>query len=81
VLIEENLAGPGLKLGEIFNIVNAGSERRVAHELKIAFVDTNTQHAAQNMAFAQTAARNRGIDMRVFATVQEAQAWLRGKRR
>jgi hypothetical protein len=52
-----------------------------AHELKIAFVDTNTQHAAQNMAFAQTAARNRGIDMRVFATVQEAQAWLRGKRR
>jgi hypothetical protein len=79
ILIEENLTGPGLKLGEIFNIVSAGSERPVAHLFKLAYVDTNPEHSAKSMGFAETVARNRGIDVRVFSAVQEAKDWLRRK--
>ena len=45
VLIEENLSGPGLKLGEIYNIVSEGSEYPLAHQINVAFVDVNGEHA------------------------------------
>lgn len=77
VLIEENLAGPGLNLVDIYSIVSENSEYPLAHLLKVAFVNVNTEHALRSAKFAETVARNRGINVRAFPTVQEAQAWLR----
>ena len=66
VLIEENLAGPGLKLVDIYSIVSENSEYPLAHLLKVAFVNVNTEHAAGSAKFAETVARNRGINVRAF---------------
>jgi hypothetical protein len=44
---------------------------------RVAYVDLNPEHSAANMEFAKTVAGNRGLDVRVFATVAEAEAWLR----
>lgn len=77
VLIEENLTGPGLKLGEIYSIVSQGSEYPLAHHLNVAFVDLNTDHPLASMKFAETVARNRGINVRAFPSVAAAEAWLR----
>jgi len=77
VLIEENLDGPGLKLGEIYSIVSEGSEYPLAHQLNVAFVDLNTEHQPASMKFAETVARNRGVNVRAFPSVEAAAAWLR----
>ena len=76
VLIEENLTGRGMNLAQIYNIVSEGSERRLAHLLKIAFVNDNTAHPVASVKFAETVARNRGINVRAFSEVVQAGAWL-----
>ena len=77
VLIEENLAGPGLKLGDIYNIVSEGTEYPLAHQVNIAFVDSNAAHPLTSTKFAETVARNRGVNVRAFPSVEAAAAWLR----
>jgi hypothetical protein len=77
LLIEENLAGPGLGLVDIYSIVIESSEAALAQRLKVAFVDVNPEHARSSTTFAETVARNRGVNVRAFATLAEAQEWLR----
>ena len=81
VLIEENLAGPGLSLTDIFGVAQHGSRPPGPDEpaLRIAYVDTNPQHSHADMKFAETVATNRGLDARVFRTIIDAQGWLEGK--
>ena len=76
LLVEENLTGPGLPLAQIYRVVSEGSHSALAHQLTVAFVNLNPRHPGGNAAFAETVARNRGIDLRSFRDVQEAQAWL-----
>ena len=64
LLLEENLTGPAMNLAEIYSVV------------KVAFVDSNSEHPIMNMRFAETVARNRGVNVRAFRTVPEARAWL-----
>jgi hypothetical protein len=42
----------------------------------MAFVDINPAHDLGEMKFAENVAVNRGISVRVFPTIQEAEAWL-----
>lgn len=77
ILIEENLEGDGLNLAEIFKIVSEGSQRKSMPVHRIAYVDLNPEHSSVNMEFAKTVAVNRGLDVRVFVTVAEAEQWLR----
>jgi hypothetical protein len=79
VLIEENLTGPELRLVDIYSIVTESSEAPLAHLLKVAFVNVNPEHERSSTAFAETVARNRGVNVRAFATLAEAQQWLRGE--
>jgi hypothetical protein len=44
-------------------------------DIRIAFVDRNADELPM-MQFAETVARNRGIDGRVFAREADAEAWL-----
>jgi hypothetical protein len=76
VLIEENLEGPGLSLDEIFKIASEGSQRKSLPVHRVAYIDLNPEHSMANMEFAKSVAVNRGLEVRVFATVAEAQEWL-----
>lgn len=75
VLIEESLQGPGLALLEIFQIASEGC-RHGLEIGRIAFVDVVPEHSAADMQFAETVAVNRGLNIRRFRTVQDAERWL-----
>jgi hypothetical protein len=75
VLIEENLRGAGLNIAQIYNLVKEGSAR-TAPNVRIAYVDVNPEHSSSNMRFAEDVAANRGVDVRVFATLPEAAKWI-----
>jgi hypothetical protein len=78
VLIEEHLAGPGLSLTDIFGVAEEGSRPPGPDEpaMRIAYVDTNPDHSHADMEFAETVATNRGLNVRVFRAVVDAQRWL-----
>ncbi len=76
VLIEEHLTGPGLSMGQVFEIVSAGTRQIPVGIAAIAFVDTNPEHSPRTMSFAEDVAVNRGMNVRMFANLAEASAWL-----
>jgi hypothetical protein len=75
VLIEEDLRGPSLDLLNIFRMVAERTESEPM-VLRLALVDKNPEHDTARMQFAETVAVNRGVQMRVFADVADAAAWL-----
>jgi hypothetical protein len=76
LLIEENLEGPRLDMGEIFQIVSEATRAAGTSVQRVAFVDVNPAHSLANMKFAETVAQNRGMGMNSFPTVAEAEQWL-----
>jgi hypothetical protein len=73
VLLEMNLAGPSLSMTSIFEVISD----RVADGLKlqkIAYVDSAPQ--LSSAFFAETVAINRGVNVRLFKSVAEAERWL-----
>ena len=76
ILVEENLEGPGLDLGDIFGVVAEGSKSVWPVVQCIAYVDANRHHDAANMKFAETVGVNRSVNIRVFRTVPEAENWI-----
>lgn len=77
VLIEEDLQGPGLRLLEIFEIASGAGESAWSSR-RVAYVDVNKAHSYSDMKFAETVARNRGGDIRLFENVKDAEKWLSG---
>ena len=75
VLLEEHLLGPSLEIVEAFEIVSEGSRSARPIE-QIAYVDTNPEHDSSLLEFVETVALNRGVRVRVFAAVSEAESWL-----
>ncbi len=43
---------------------------------QVAYVDTNPEHDSTLLDFIETVAVNRGVRVRVFGTVSEAETWL-----
>jgi hypothetical protein len=76
VLLVENLSGPGLRTSSIYELVSGKSAQAVRVVGRMAYVDLNPEHDLGEMKFAENVAVNRGISVRVFATIQEAEAWL-----
>src|SRR6478735_9402596 len=75
ILVEENLEGPRLGIGEVFQIV-AEASASARHDVhRIAFVDIQSARSLSNMKFAETVALNRGMRMNVFPTVADAEQW------
>ena len=77
VLVEENLTGRRLETWDVYQIASEGSKKGVGNFEVIAFVDVNAH--GKLMKFAETVANNRGVPLNVFATVADAEAWLRKK--
>jgi hypothetical protein len=74
VLIEERLDGPRLGLTDVFAISSRHGQPS-GRTPTIAYVDVNAQ--GTTMAFAENVAVNRGISVRVFGSVQNAEQWLK----
>ncbi|HVP73108.1 MAG TPA: hypothetical protein VMS30_05170 [Phycisphaerales bacterium] len=76
ILVEENLRGPTLGTLPMFRIASEGSVRSRLIVRKIAYVDTNPEHAFEDTKFVEDVAVNRGMNVRAFETVAEAEQWL-----
>jgi len=74
VLIEEHLEGPRFRKMNVFQIASGGSSRVHGYFKAIAYVDVNTD--GDLMKFAETVAVNRGLPVREFPSVIEAEKWL-----
>ncbi len=75
VLIEERLEGSRFRTMDVFQIVSEGSSPAQGYFKAIAYVDVNAE--GDLMRFAETVAVNRGLPVRVFSSVTEAEKWLR----
>ena len=76
LLIEECLEGPRLNTLEVFRIASEESKGAFGILSAIAYVDINAE--GDLMEFAETVAVNRGLHVRIFPTLVEADKWLRG---
>ena len=77
VLIEENLEGPRMDVGELYGIIHElYAEFRSAIQVA-AMVDVNPQRSDANMRFVEDASVNRGAGVAAFPTVEKAEAWIR----
>jgi hypothetical protein len=76
LLIEENLAGPSLSIGQMFDLVSTRADQGPPPPITIAYVDVNPEHDASRLRFGETTARNRGFLFHLFPTVQAAEEWL-----
>jgi len=74
LLIEERLVGPRLGTVDVFQIAAEGSHRAQGQYKAIAFVDVNAQ--GDLMQFSETVATNRGLPVKVFDSVPDAEKWL-----
>jgi hypothetical protein len=75
LLLEFGFSGPGLNGGSIYDIVTARSGHAAAFE-RIAYVDLSAERDAEHKRFAETIARNRGVNVRLFRSVEEGRQWL-----
>jgi hypothetical protein len=76
VLIEENLSGPSISLSAVLQIVAERAPQAVKLLKRIALVDLNPEHNPSHLEFAENAAANRGLNLRLFPSVGAAQKWL-----
>jgi hypothetical protein len=74
VLVEERLHGARLGTSDVFAVVMAEASRAVGVFEAIAYVDVNA--GGDMMKFAENVALGRGIPVRLFAAVAEAEKWL-----
>ncbi|MDD5296202.1 MAG: hypothetical protein PHU46_04755 [Rhodocyclaceae bacterium] len=77
VLIEERLAGPRVGTLDAFSIASENSAQAHGRFEAIAYVDRNAE--GDLMKFAETVAVNRGLPLRLFSSVAEAEKWLAEK--
>ncbi len=76
VLIEENLRGPSLAPSIVFSIITEAATRVWPIVQRIAYIDTNPAHQTETLQFAETVAVNRGVNIRFFSRIAEAEQWL-----
>lgn len=77
MLLELSFSGPSLDLGSIYTIISRAS-RDGSWFKRIAYVDTNPARLPDRAEFAEMAANKLGVNVRLFGTVAEAEAWFLG---
>jgi len=74
VLLEMNLAGPSLDTSSVFGVISKATPSGLMLR-RIAYVEPAPREPAR-AEFAETIAKNRGVNVRLFRDVASAQAWL-----
>ena len=77
MLIEENLKGPSLGIFAVYEIVTKICWQAASAVRQVAYVDISPEHKKEVNQFAETTAVNRGVNVKLFDTVAEAENWLR----
>lgn len=77
VLLETKLSGPSLGTTSIYQVISQGVPDALRLS-RIAYVEASIDDAAMPY-FAETVAKNRGVNVRLFRDVAAAQRWLRGE--
>jgi hypothetical protein len=75
ILLDMCFSGPGLNLGSIYSVVLDRSPDGAQFE-RIAYIDRNPNHAPDKAEFAELVAQNRGVNVRLFRSITEAEHWL-----
>lgn len=76
ILIEEDLSGPILNSLEVYRVVSEASAETSPIIMQIAYVDVNPEHASSNVDLGVAVARDRGVNMRSFRCLSDAEEWL-----
>ena len=76
VLVVVQLSGPELSMLDVFQGVATGSDNVVGLGMRVAYVDENPSHGRDSMMLAENVARSRGVAVRTFRDVVEAEQWL-----
>ena len=76
VLVVVRLSGPELPMMEVYKGVSTGSDEAAHLNMRIAWVDENSEHGSDNMRLAENIARSRGIAVKTFRDEQLAAEWL-----
>lgn len=72
-LVHERLAGPRLKVDDVFDIASEGAMKALGIFQAIAYVD---EQMGDMSYFLETVAINRGMPIKVFRTLAHAEHWL-----
>jgi hypothetical protein len=75
LLVEVRFSGPHMDLRSIYSVIAERSPDGATLR-RIAYVDGVTAPAIDPAEFAELAARNRGVNVRLFRNVSEAKRWL-----
>jgi hypothetical protein len=78
VLIEEKLEGPPIDPVEVYKLIRDASAETSPIIQRIAYVDLNPRRSEQNIELAVTVARDLGVNVRSFPSVEAAREWLLG---
>ena len=73
MLIDEKLDGPRLDFSDVFSVASEGAMRAMGIFQAIAYVEPEMGDMGE---FAETVAVNRGMPVRIFANVPDAERWL-----
>ena len=76
VLIEEDLCGAGLDSLEVYRVVSEASAETSPIISQIAYVDVNPEHSGTNVDLGVAVARDRGVNVRSFLNLGDAEEWL-----
>jgi hypothetical protein len=75
-LIEEDLVGPSLTIIDVFEVIAERAAGVSPVVQTVAFVDRNPNHNARVNKFGETVAVNRGVHVRVFTDIAQAEQWI-----
>ena len=75
LLLDMRFLGRSLNLGSAYTVIADRSPHGAKFE-RIAYVDANHERAPEDAEFAEMAAQNRGVNVRLFRTLTDARQWL-----
>ena len=76
LLLEMGFSGRTLHLGGIYSVITERSPDG-SRLKRIAYVDVTLKHSPDQAQFATLVAMNRGVNVRLFQSVAEAEQWLK----
>ena len=76
VLVVARLSGSELTMLEVYKGVATVSDNAAGLGMRVAYVDEDPSRRADSMLLAEDVAHSRGVALRTFREVQEAERWL-----
>jgi hypothetical protein len=68
--------GQALDSVDVYRIITKSSAQTAPIIQKIAYVDLNSERSVANISLGEAVARDHGVNVRAFPTVQAAEQWL-----